>query len=198
MNEESKIKFPVNSFYKGTPIMVYGNFIDTPKEELKEGGIYIYDGYTWRYTEKLPEKATKYPLISYDECGDIVTKDSIFNELVPVDSVVNHRLNIICERTVENMNFTKDTEFTPTASSTSVFIPEIKETDEAYQVVLQDLEEIEDDAKAVIEQLGETQREVLSDYDERKHIVEREKGRCLYLAGVKDGVRLAKYLDISE
>jgi len=79
-----------------------------------------------------------------------------------------------------------------------IHLQEIKETDEAYQVVLQDLEEIEDDAKAVIEQLGETQREVLSDYDERKHIVEREKGRCLYLAGVKDGVRLAKYLDISE
>ena len=79
-----------------------------------------------------------------------------------------------------------------------IHLEQMEETDEAYQVVLQDLKEIEDNAKAVMEQLDKTQQKLLSDYDECKHIVEREKGRCLYLAGVKDGVRLAKYLEIND
>lgn len=79
-----------------------------------------------------------------------------------------------------------------------IHLQEIKVTDEAYKVVLQDFEEIVNDAKAVMEQLDKKQRKLLLDYDERKHIVEQEKGRCLYLAGVKDGVRLAKYLEIND
>ena len=79
-----------------------------------------------------------------------------------------------------------------------IHLQEIKETDEAYRVVLHDLEEIVNGVKAVMEQLDKTQRELLADYDERKHIVEQEKGRCLYLAGIKDGVRLAKYLQIND
>ena len=79
-----------------------------------------------------------------------------------------------------------------------IHLQEIKETDEAYRVVMQDLEEIVNGVKAVMEQLDKTQRELLADYDERKHIVEQEKGRCLYLAGIKDGVRLAKYLQIND
>ncbi|MBQ7767010.1 MAG: hypothetical protein IJ397_09225 [Lachnospiraceae bacterium] len=79
-----------------------------------------------------------------------------------------------------------------------IHLQEIKETDEAYRVVLQDLEEIVNDVKEVMDQLDKTQRGLLSDYDERKNIVEQEKGRCLYLAGIKDGVRLAKYLQIND
>lgn len=77
-------------------------------------------------------------------------------------------------------------------------LEEIQETDEAYQDVALSVAEVLKDVYETMEQLDESQREILSDYEQRKDIMEREKGRCLYLAGVKDGVRLAKYLEIND
>ena len=136
MSKKKQIDFPFNSFYRGINLIVLGYFEDTPKEELKEGAVYVYDECMWRYYKSLPENFTVYPAISYDNGGDIVTQRSILDESVSIDTVLKDRLKIICDHTTEDMDFSKDVSIIPAASSTAIYMPEISEKDDFLKKIL--------------------------------------------------------------
>lgn len=127
---KKKLKFPTVTFHKNVRLEIMDNFENVPKEELEIGKGYVYDGCVWRYTDKPLEFATNYPSISFSDRGEIVTQTDANGKILTIETVLTDRLDMVSKQTTEDMDFRKENDVVPHASSTAVYIPEIKETDD--------------------------------------------------------------------
>ena len=126
------IDFPRTIFMLGKTLTCDGYFEDFEKEELIENNIYIFDECLWMYKKILPSARQNFPIISFNEDNEIVAKPSILKEetIEAYDIIVNNRLAKIVEQTTEDMDFNKDLSTIPPASSSAIYMPEIKESDD--------------------------------------------------------------------
>lgn len=124
------ITLPINAYIKGRRIIILGEFTSSEPNELINEAYYIFNGKVWRYEKKLPNSAKEYPMISYDKDKNIMTKPDIDGVEITLESVLNGRLNIICERTAEDADFSKDLNIASVASSSSIYEPVISEEDD--------------------------------------------------------------------
>ncbi len=124
-----KIEFPICSYYTGQRVTVAGELQNFKKEDLVEGVVYIYNDCLWKYYETVPSTLTNYPIFSF--VGDeIVTRGAIDRGEIPLDAIINKSLRMVVQKSEEGVNYTKDLLPVQSASSTAIYVPEIKEDDD--------------------------------------------------------------------
>lgn len=124
------LKLPTVTFHQNNRLEIIDYFENVPREKLEIGKGYVYDDCVWKYTDKPLVFAQKYPAISFNERGEIVTQTDANGKILTIETVLTDRLDMIVNQTTEDMDFRKENDVTPHASSTAVYIPEIKESDD--------------------------------------------------------------------
>lgn len=129
-----ELKFPFTTYYTGRPLDVVGNFNDFKKGEHEDGKGYVADNCIWEYTDNVLEEDElgigDYPVIGFNEEGEVVTRLSLMGKTVPLRKAINKRLSVICENTPEDADYSKDVSTIPHASSIGIYVPEILEEDD--------------------------------------------------------------------
>ena len=125
------LKFPIDFFTKNHKLIkIVGFFEDFKRKELKVEHAYIFNDKVFVYYKKAPEQVSDVPVIVLTKDDEIVTLNDINGEGIEVDEVLNSKFASICNATDEDMDFTKNVETAPQASSTAIYVPVINESDD--------------------------------------------------------------------
>ena len=125
------LKFPIDYYTKTHKLIkIMGFFNDFETEELEDEHAYIFNDGVYVYYKKLPKNIGDLPMIYIAKDGEIITLSNVNGDTISITEVVESKFSLLCNATDDDMDFTKNVESAPQASSSAVYVPVINEGDD--------------------------------------------------------------------